>query len=84
MSKAHDRNRARRRLALRIAERVCEYLVYNEREFDLEDVANLIEAMIPLTRAEAAHQTPAQAAQAANGTQPDTQAIRSTDGQQKA
>jgi len=52
MSKAHDRNRARRRLALRIGERVCEYLVYNEREFDLVDVAGLIEAMLPLTRTE--------------------------------
>ena len=53
----HDRTRARRRLAQRIAERVCEYLVYNEREFDLEDVAGLIEAMLPLTRAERAAQS---------------------------
>jgi len=56
-TKTHDRNRARRRLARRIAERVGEYLVYNEREFDLVDVAGLIEAMLPLTRAEAAKET---------------------------
>jgi len=64
-----------------MAERVGEYLVYHEREFDLDDVAALIEAMLPLTRAEAARQTPAEAAQTANGTQTDHRADRDAEGQ---